>query len=34
LYDLPKKPDVFIWEIAERGLEAVPPADLNLFPFD
>jgi hypothetical protein len=34
LDSLPKKPDVFIWEIAERALEAIPPVDLLFFPYD
>jgi hypothetical protein len=34
LEQLPEKPAVFIWEIAERGLEAIPPADLYFFPYD
>jgi hypothetical protein len=34
LAGLPRQPDIFIWEIAERGLEAVPPADLYFFPHD
>jgi hypothetical protein len=31
---LPEKPDVFIWEIAERGLEAIPMVDPGIFPWD
>jgi hypothetical protein len=31
---LPEKPDVFIWEIAERGLEAIPAEALGSFPYD
>lgn len=34
LADLPEKPDVFIWEIAERGLEAVPMMPPGVFPWD
>jgi hypothetical protein len=34
LASLPRQPDIFIWEIAERALEAIPPADLYFFPHD
>jgi alginate O-acetyltransferase complex protein AlgJ len=34
LVDLPKKPDVFIWEIAERGLEVIPLVPFGEFPGD
>jgi len=34
LANLPEKPDVFIWEIAERGLEAIPMMPLGEFPGD
>jgi hypothetical protein len=34
LDQLPEKPDIFIWQTAERGLEAFPPADLRYFPHD
>jgi hypothetical protein len=31
---LPEKPDVFIWEIAERGMEAIPMVEPGIFPWD
>jgi hypothetical protein len=34
LEQLPKKPDVFIWEIAERGLEAIVMVEPGIFPWD
>ncbi|MDR2477470.1 MAG: hypothetical protein LBD18_06775 [Treponema sp.] len=34
LIAMPQKPDVFIWEIAERGLEAIPAVKPGEFPFD
>jgi hypothetical protein len=34
LEQMPKKPDVLIWEIAERGLEAIPLAGPGIFPWD
>jgi hypothetical protein len=34
LESLPQKPDVFIWEIAERALEAIPLVPLGMFPYD
>jgi hypothetical protein len=34
LDQMPQKPDVFIWEIAERGLEAIPMSPLGSFPYD
>jgi hypothetical protein len=34
LESMPQKPDVFIWEIAERGLEAIPMAESGTFPYD
>jgi hypothetical protein len=34
LADLPEKPDVFIWEIAERGLEILGTTVPGFFPYD
>ncbi|GHV30088.1 hypothetical protein AGMMS4952_16600 [Spirochaetia bacterium] len=34
LEQMPQKPDVFIWEIAERGLEAIPMMPPGMFPYD
>jgi len=34
LENLRRKPDVFIWEIAERGLEAIPMMPPGVFPGD
>ncbi|MDR2702701.1 MAG: hypothetical protein LBB72_09745 [Spirochaetaceae bacterium] len=34
LIDMPVKPDVFIWEFAERALEAIPQARPGEFPWD
>lgn len=34
LMNLPQKPDIFIWEIAERGLEAIPMMPIGEFPYD
>ena len=34
LDQMPQKPDIFIWEIAERGLEAIPMSPLGVFPYD
>ena len=31
---LADKPDIFIWEIAERGLEAIPMVEPGIFPWD
>jgi hypothetical protein len=34
LATLPQNPDVFIWEIGERGLQAIPMAPPGYFPYD
>jgi hypothetical protein len=34
LETIPEKPDVFIWEIAERGMEAIPKLEPGVFPYD
>jgi hypothetical protein len=34
LMQLPEKPDIFIWEIGERGMEAIPMVGPGIFPTD
>ena len=34
LIELPDKPDVFIWEIGERGLRAISKLQPGIFPYD